>query len=87
MINNNNYLTNLDTILPRRVGHGAPNAVPANVADAPVVGVGHPRDGGHGVVCARYVVLQIVLPQEIQHCNAWDMSVTSSKQSYNDIPG
>ena len=65
--------------MPRRVGHGAPNAVSAYVADAPVVGVGHPRDGGHGVVCARYVVLQIVLPQEIQHCNGWKIPVASSQ--------
>ena len=80
-------VTDLNTILSRRVGHGAPNAVSADVADAPVVGVGHPGDGGHGVVCARYVVLQIVLPQEIQNCNGWKISVTSSNQSYKDIPG
>ena len=59
--------TNLDAILSGCVGHGASHAVPANVADAPVVGVGHPDDRGHGVVCSGYVVFEILLPQQIQH--------------------
>ena len=72
------YLVEVDTylnpILSGRVWHSASHTVSAYVANTPVVRVGHPGDGGHGVVRAGYVVFEILLPKKIQHCNYYQMN-------------
>ena len=45
-----------------------PHTVSSHLAHPPVVSVGHPHNGGHGVVGARDEILQVGAPKHVQDC-------------------